>query len=63
MKTEPSPASSTGAALWVTRNEKYTMATDLNLTSSKHPELSNELAELNADQQAIDRAVRSNVHW
>jgi hypothetical protein len=45
----PLPASSTRAALWATRSAKCTMATDLNMTSSKHPELSKEWAELNVD--------------
>jgi hypothetical protein len=35
------------------------MATDLNMTSSKHPELSKEWAELNSDQQAVDRERRA----
>jgi hypothetical protein len=59
IETLPSPASSTGAALWATRSAKCTMATDLDMTSSRHPEQSKEWAELNEDQQAVDRERRA----
>jgi DNA modification methylase len=57
-----SPTSSKGAALWATRRAKWTMATDLNITSNEHPELFKKWDELSADQQAIDKDRRALAH-